>query len=69
MIEIKFNNECTGLIYSMFQVESSRTLELECISVSPVVLWCGDSVWDFVSSQVSHLLMGLISNAFHNSLE
>jgi len=40
----------------MFQVKSSRTVELECVFVSPLVLWCGDSIWDFVPCQVSYLL-------------
>jgi hypothetical protein len=50
-----------GFIHTMFQVESSRTMELECVFVSPLVLRCGDSVWDFVPCQVSYLLTTIFS--------
>jgi hypothetical protein len=50
-----------GFIHTMFQVESSRAMELECVFVSPLVLRCGDSVWDFVPCQVGYLLTTIFS--------
>lgn len=43
---------CSGLFHTMFQVEPSGALELECVFVSSLVFGSGNSIWNFISHKV-----------------